>query len=113
MSVANRAFRGVCWACCAVILALMAGILFELWRSSQLSMSRFGWGFLTSSTWDPVAGHFGALSSIYGTVVSTLIALIIAAPTSLVIALFLVELAPKRLSDFLGLYWDPSCLAFH
>ena len=100
--VVNRAFRMVCWACCAAILALMAGILFELWRSSQLSMSRFGWKFLTSAAWDPVAGRFGALSSIYGTVVSTLIALVIAAPTSLVIALFLVELAPKWLSGFLS-----------
>lgn len=80
----------------------MAGMLIELWRNSQLSLSKFGFGFLSSSAWDPVKGEFGALSSIYGTVVSTAIALVIAVPSSLVIAIFLVELAPKRLSGFFG-----------
>jgi len=65
-------------------------------------MRKLGLGFLTSAEWDPVMGKFGALSSIYGTLVSTAIALIIAVPMSIVIALFLVELAPKRLSSFFG-----------
>lgn len=86
----------------AVILVLMVLILIELVRNSHLSISKLGLGFLSSTAWDPVAGKFGALSSIYGTVVSTLIALIIAVPTSLVIALFLVELAPKSLSGIFG-----------
>lgn len=99
---ANRLFRYLTGACCMVIVLLMVGILFELWRHSQLSLQKFGWGFLTSTAWNPVTGEYGALSSIYGTVVSTLIALILAAPMSLVIALFLVELAPKKLSGFFG-----------
>lgn len=98
----DKLFRYFTAACAAVILVLMAGILFELWRNSQLSIHKFGWSFLTSTRWNPVEGQFGALSSIYGTVVSTLIALIIAVPMSLVIALFLVELAPKKLSGFFG-----------
>ncbi len=98
----DKAFRAIAAACCCVIVLILAGIIFELWRNSQLSMRKFGWGFLTSSAWDPVSGHFGALSSIYGTLVSTAIALVIAVPMSLVIALFLVELAPKKLSGIFG-----------
>lgn len=98
----NLLFRVLCTASGAVILLLMVGILFELGLNALPAMREFGLGFLTSSAWDPVNGNFGALSSIYGTVVSTLIALLIAVPMSLVIALFLVELAPKKLSGFFG-----------
>lgn len=98
----GAAFRYLCAACGAVILLLMAGILIELWTNSQLSMQKFGWGFLTSSAWDPANGEFGALSSIFGTVASTIIALVIAVPMSLVVALFLVELAPKKIAGFFG-----------
>ena len=101
-AIVGKAFRYLAAACGGVIVLVMAGIIFELARNSQLAMKTFGWRFLTSAQWDPVAGRFGALSSIYGTAVSTLIALIIAVPTSLVIALFLVELCPKRLSGFFG-----------
>lgn len=95
-------FRYLCTACGAVILLLMAGILIELWMNSRLSMEKFGWGFLTSSAWDPANKEFGALSSIYGTISSTIIALLIAVPMSLVVALFLVELAPKKIAGFFG-----------
>ena len=98
----DRLFRYLCAGCCGVILVIVTGILVELVTNSQLSMRELGLGFLTSAKWDPVSGEFGALSSIYGTVVSTLIALVIAVPMSLVIALFLVELAPKKLSGFFG-----------
>ncbi len=99
---ADRPFRFATAACCILIVLIMAGILLELWRHSQLALQRFGWGFLVSASWDPVRENFGALSSIYGTVVSTLIALLVAVPTSLVVALLLVELAPKKLSGVLG-----------
>lgn len=95
-------FRHLCGACCALILLVMAGILVELWQNSLLSMRQFGWGFLTSSAWNPATGEFGAFTSIYGTIATTVIALVIAVPVSLVIALFLVELAPKGLSEFFG-----------
>lgn len=98
----DKVFRLITAACCLVIALVMVGIVYELWRHSQLAMSTFGWRFLVSSAWDHRTGEFGALTSIYGTVVSTVIALLIAVPMSLVVALFLVELAPKRLSGFFG-----------
>ncbi|MHB9029421.1 MAG: phosphate ABC transporter permease subunit PstC [Candidatus Latescibacterota bacterium] len=85
-----------------LILAVMVGILVQLTDNSLLSIRRFGFGFISSSVWDPVAGEFGAASSIYGTLVSTLIAMVLAVPLSLVIALFLVELAHPALSRFVG-----------
>ncbi|MCE5323786.1 phosphate ABC transporter permease subunit PstC [bacterium] len=99
---ANRLFRSITAACAGTLLILAIGIIFELWRNSQMAIGKFGFGFLTSTKWNPVSGEFGALSSIYGTVISTLIALIIATPMSVVVALFLVELAPKKLSGFFG-----------
>jgi phosphate transport system permease protein len=63
---------------------------------------RFGARFLVTQAWNPVTGEFGALSSIYGTLVSTAIAMAVAVPLSLIIALFLVELAPPRISRFVG-----------
>ena len=99
---ADRIFRGITWGFCLLILLIMVAIFAELFLNSRTSIARFGMRFLASSAWDPVNGNYGALSSIYGTVVSTLIALIIAVPTSLVIALFLVELARPKLSAFFG-----------
>lgn len=99
---ANKLFKYICAACCILVLVLMVGLIFELIANSALSMRKLGLGFLISDEWDPVMGKFGALSSIYGTLVSTAIALIIAVPMSIVIALFLVELAPKELSGFFG-----------
>ncbi len=100
--LANKLFKNLCAACCILVLALMGGLFVELVANSTLSIRKFGLGFFTSADWDPVMDKFGALSSIYGTLVSTAIALIIAVPMSMVIALFLVELAPKGLSSFLG-----------
>lgn len=81
---------------------LVLGILAELGRNSVPSIKKFGLSFLTSSVWNPVTQEFGAASSIFGTVVSTLIAMLLAVPLSLVTALFLVDLAPPRLSRIVG-----------
>jgi phosphate transport system permease protein len=90
-------------AACA-ILVLLAAIFVSMYRDSRLSMETFGWGFLTNSHWNPVEGreNYGALSSIFGTVVSTLIAMLLAVPLSILIATFLVELAPRWLSVPMG-----------
>jgi phosphate transport system permease protein len=98
----DPAFRLLTLFCGLLILAVMAGILAELVKGSRLSLDKFGLGFLFSQAWNPVTGEFGAASSIYGTLVSTAIAMIIAVPLSLIIALFLVELAPPRLSRLVG-----------
>jgi phosphate transport system permease protein len=98
----DQAFRWVTALSAALVLLIVGGIFVELVRNSTLSLSRFGLDFLTSQQWNPAKGEFGAASSIYGTLVSTAIALLIAVPLSLVIALFLVELAPPRLSRVVG-----------
>lgn len=87
-------------ALCAV--ALPALIAVELARTSGPSLSRFGWGFITSRAWDPVREQFGALPFIYGTTVSSLLALIIAVPLGLGAAIWLVEMAPRGISVVVG-----------
>jgi phosphate transport system permease protein len=77
--------------------ALILLVGFTLWRGAAQSVHQFGTRFLTSSAWDPVQEVFGALPFIYGTLVSSLIALIIAVPLSIATAVFLTELAPPRL----------------
>ena len=99
---ADLGFRWLTAFCAALIPLVVGGILVELVRHSYLSLGRFGWDFLLSQTWNPVTGEFGAASSIYGTLVSTGIALLLAVPLSLAIALFLVELAPEKLSGLAG-----------
>jgi phosphate transport system permease protein len=78
-----------------LIIFLVFWIIYEMFKDSASSRELFGWGFITSSDWEPVKDKFGALTFIYGTVVSSLIALAIALPVSLGIAIFLSELAPK------------------
>ena len=85
----------------ATILAITGLIVIELWTQSEASRQHFGWRFLLGETWDPVAGTFGALPFIYGTVVTSLIALFIAIPQGIASAIFLAELAPRRISDAL------------
>ncbi len=101
-NLADRLFRGttLCFAFGVVaIMALMAGMMV---RSAIPAITTFGWPFLFTSTWDPVAEQFGALPFVYGTVVSSLLALLIAVPLSLGGAIFLVELAPSWLAQPLG-----------
>src|SRR5919199_641715 len=92
----------------AMLFALTLGLVtvliaFELLRNSALSRARFGWDFLSTSTWDPVADQFGALPFIFGTLVTSAIALAIAVPLGVGAAIFLAELAPRRISDALTL----------
>jgi phosphate transport system permease protein len=76
---------------------LLGFLVYQLWTGSELAISRFGLGFLTSSTWDPVAEEFGAFPLIFGTLVSSFIALLFAVPLSLGVAIFLTEFAPKAI----------------
>jgi phosphate transport system permease protein len=98
----DRAFTAIVTLFALIVLAVPAMMLIELIRAGSLSLSTFGLGFLTSSTWDPVNRVFGAFPFIYGTVVSSLIALFIAVPVSLGLAIFLSDLAPHRLKRPLG-----------
>jgi len=85
----------------ASVLLLAALLVFELFRGSALTRDKFGWAFLFTGIWDPVAGEFGALPFIYGTVVTSALALAMAVPLGLGAAIFLSELAPPRISDAL------------
>jgi phosphate transport system permease protein len=88
----------------AAILTLMmlVGILLSLVIGALPAIQKFGFGFLTSTTWDPVKEDFGGLVMIYGTLATSLIALLIAVPVSFGIALFLTELSPSWLKRPLG-----------
>ena len=87
--------------CAASIFLVTVLLVYELWINSTLARQKFGWNFLITSTWDPVAGEFGALPFIYGTVVTSILALLFAIPLGLGAAIFLAELAPPKISDVL------------
>jgi len=95
-------FRALILAAAGIVPLLMIGILIELISNSGLSLHKFGLSFLVTDVWNPVTEEFGALSGIFGTGVSTLIAMVIAVPLGLIVALFLVELAPPKISAFFG-----------
>ncbi len=79
------------------MVLLVAGIFWELYRTSHLSLAKFGFRFWTGKTWDPVSGDFGASPFIWGTLYSSLLAMLLSTPIALGIAIFLSELSPKAL----------------
>jgi len=87
----------------AAVVGVTGLLAWELWRNSALARRQFGWGFLVSQTWDPVAGQFGAAAFVYGTLMTSALALIIAVPLGVGVAIFLAELAPPRLSAVAGM----------
>jgi len=93
----DRGFRLVTGAFAAVILLTVVGLAFELTRQSLLSIETFGFGFWKGTTWDPVSGDFGALPFIWGTLYSSILALLLATPIALGIAIFISELSPRAL----------------
>jgi phosphate transport system permease protein len=90
----DKAFEWLTLGMALVVILLVLLIGWQLARGSSLAIQKFGFRFLTTSTWDPVAENFGALPFIYGTLVSSLISLIIAVPLSIATAVYLTELAP-------------------
>lgn len=101
-SRADLGFKWLSIISALLIPIIMLGIFWQLFGYSFLALQTMSWRFLTTTTWNPVTNIFGAASSIYGTVVSTLIAMLLAVPLGLVIALFLVELAPPKVSQVVG-----------
>ncbi len=95
----DLAFKLGTGAFAAVLVLIVAAIGFELTRQSMLSIQKFGLDFWRTQTWDPVAGEFGALPFIWGTLYSSILALLIAAPIALGIAVFISELCPDRLKQ--------------
>ncbi len=88
--------------CGLSLLVIVALVVFELIVQSRPSLHQFGWKFFTGSNWDPVSGDFGALPFIYGTLVSSLVALVIAVPLAVGVAVFTTEMCPKPLRGSLS-----------
>jgi phosphate transport system permease protein len=95
--VPDRVFSAAMLFCGLSLLTIVVLIVIELVLQSRLSIHAFGWRFFTTHNWDPVAGDFGALPFIYGTLVSSLLALVIAIPLSVGVAVFTTEMCPKPL----------------
>lgn len=98
----DAVFRLAMFASALLMVTIVAVMVIALATNSWMSIRHFGFSFLVSQTWDPIRGQFGALPFIYGTVVSSLLALLISVPLSLGIAIFLVEQAPNALSRPVG-----------
>ena len=97
----DRFFRLLISGFAGIILVAAFALAWQLTRESWSTWKTFGLGFLFTSTWDPVADQFGALPFLYGTAASSLLALLIAVPLGVGAAVFLTELAPKRLAEVL------------
>ena len=92
--IGDRVFKWLTLLMVLSIFVLIILIGFELYKGSQPALKKFGWHFLFTSTWDPVNDNYGALPYVFGTLVSSAIALLIAVPVSIATAVFLTELAP-------------------
>ena len=92
------------FAASVVLITLL--LVFELWQGSALARHKFGLNFFFTRVWDPIFDQFGALPFIYGTLVTSVVALAIAVPLGIGAAIFLAELAPQKISDTLQFFID-------
>jgi len=90
----------------ATVVLITAALVWELWVNSSLPRQKFGFSFFVTSVWDPIMDQYGALPFVYGTMVTSAVALIIAVPLGIGAAIFLAELAPPRVSDTLQFFID-------
>jgi len=90
----------------AFILLITSLLVWELWVSSQPTRAASGFRFFWDNIWDPIGGNFGAIAFIYGTLVTSVLSLLIAVPLGLAAAIFLAELAPRKLSDITAFLID-------
>jgi phosphate transport system permease protein len=93
----DRIFHLVCLAGALAVGVLLALVLWQLFKGSNLAIKQFGWKFFTGKDWNPVTGEFGALPFIFGTIVSSGLALLIAVPLGVGTAIYLTDLAPMKL----------------
>jgi phosphate transport system permease protein len=102
--VPDRIFKSAMTLCGLAVLGVLVLIVYELVAGSRLSWHAFGFKFFAASDWDPVNEHFGALPFIYGTLVSSLLALIMAVPLAVGVAVFTTEMCPKALRGPLSFF---------
>jgi phosphate transport system permease protein len=100
-AVGDRLFKWLALVMALTVFVLIVLIGYELANGSSLAIRKFGWRFLVSTDWDPVNEQFGALPFIFGTLVSSIIALVIAVPLSIATAVFLTEIAPHWVRQIL------------
>jgi phosphate transport system permease protein len=100
--ITDGLFQLAMLACGVCVLALVGLIVYELIAKSSLSWHAFGWKFFFRSEWDPVNEQFGAWPFVYGTLVSSLVALILAVPLSIGVAVFITEMCPRGLKGILA-----------
>jgi phosphate transport system permease protein len=98
----DLAFRRITALFAGAVIVLLIWMAVEMGLASKLSLARFGLGFITSREWNPVRDEYGGLPFVYGTVVSSLVALLIAVPISIGIAIYLSELAHPKLRTPMG-----------
>lgn len=100
--VGDATFRGLTFGAALLVLLLLGGVIISLIHGSIPAFSAFGLDFLTTQSWNPVTEKFGALAPIYGTIVTSIIALVVAVPVGIGIAIFLTELCPPVLKRPIG-----------
>lgn len=103
---ADTIFRFAAASCASIVLILLAGMLIRTTWAAWPAFSHSGISIVTSNNWDPNRNQFGGLSFIYGTLLTSVIALVLAVPVSVLIALFLTEVAPSRVGTPLGYVVD-------
>ncbi|MGB7257549.1 MAG: phosphate ABC transporter permease subunit PstC [Pseudolabrys sp.] len=103
LRLGDVAFRHLTRAAAIAVLAVLGGIIVALVQGSIPALKTFGFTFLIDDTWNPVTEKFGAIAPIYGTIVTSFIAMLIAVPVGLFIAFFLTELCPMRLRRPIGI----------
>ena len=95
-------FRGATWFFAVFVLLILTGVIVSLVAGAMPALQHFGWGFITSSDWNPVTEKFGALPAIYGTLVTSAVAMLIGIPVAFGIAIFITELCPPWLKRPIG-----------
>jgi len=95
INTGDRIFKNTTMFFAFIVFGLVFLMAYEMIRGSELSLQKFGWNFLTGTVWDPVADVYGALPYIFGTLTSSFLAMLLALPLSIGIAIFLSELAPQ------------------
>jgi phosphate transport system permease protein len=103
LHLGDKAFRHITRGAAILVLVILGGVIVSLIMGSLPALRAFGFDFVTTQSWNPVTEKFGALAPIYGTVVTSLIAMLIAVPVGLMVAFFLTELCPQWLRRPVGI----------
>ncbi|HEY5047234.1 MAG TPA: hypothetical protein VII49_04330, partial [Rhizomicrobium sp.] len=99
----DRRFRWLTLAAAWLVLLIFGGIIASLWQGAWPAFKTFGFGFFSTTVWNPVTEKFGAFPAIYGTLVTSALAMLIAVPAGIGIAIFLTELCPRPLRRPVGI----------